>query len=94
MPGGLIELADFTPEEAKDAEKSFARQPIAPFVVSPHTMKRLVQLTLWVKDQRRLDINAEFSNGTTQVVFVADVEVAVGPCCSEMVAQMYDGHAF
>jgi hypothetical protein len=76
MPGGLIELADFTPEEVKDAAKSFARQPIAPFVVSPHTMKRLVQLTLWVKDQRRLDINAEFPNGTTQVVFVADIEAA------------------
>jgi hypothetical protein len=76
MPGGLIELADFTPEEVKDAAKSFARQPIAPFVVSPQTMKRLVQLTLWVKDQRRLDINTEFPNGTTQVVFVADIEAA------------------
>jgi hypothetical protein len=76
MPDGLIELADFTPEEAKDTAKSFARQLIAPFVVSPHTMKRLVQLTLWVKDQRRLDINAEFPNGTTQVVFVENVEAA------------------
>ena len=76
MPGGLTELADFTPEEAKDAAKSFAGQPIAPFVVSPHTMKRLVQLTLWAKDQRRLDVNAEFPNGTTQAVFVADVEAA------------------
>jgi hypothetical protein len=76
MPGGLIELADFTPEEVKDAAKSFARQPIAPFVDSPHKMERLVQLTLWVKDQRRLDLNAEFPNGTTQVVFVADIEAA------------------
>jgi hypothetical protein len=59
MPGGLIKLADFAPEEAKDAAKSFARQPIARLVVSPHTMKRLVQLTLWAKDQRRLDVNAE-----------------------------------
>jgi hypothetical protein len=76
MPGGLIELADFIPEEVKDAAKSFARQPIAPFVVSPHTMKRRVQLTLWAKDQCRLDVNAEFPNGTTQVVFVADIEAA------------------
>jgi hypothetical protein len=37
MPGGLIELADFTPEEVKDAAKSFARQPIDPFVISPLT---------------------------------------------------------
>jgi hypothetical protein len=76
MPGGLIELADFTPEEVKDAAKSFARQPVDAFVVSPHTMKRLVQLTLWVKDQRRLDLNAEFQNGTTQAEFVADIEAA------------------
>jgi hypothetical protein len=76
MPGGLIELADFTPEEVKDAAKSFARQPVDPFVISPHTMKRLVQLTLWVKDQRRLDIVAEFPNGTTQVAFVEDIEAA------------------
>jgi hypothetical protein len=39
-------------------------------------MKRLVQLTLWVKDQRRLDINAEFPNGTTQVVFLENIEAA------------------
>jgi hypothetical protein len=76
MPGGLIELADFTPEEAKDAAKSFARQPVDPFVTSPHTMKRLVQLTLWVKDQRRLDVVAEFPNGTTQAAFVEDIEAA------------------
>jgi hypothetical protein len=76
MPGGLIELADFTPEEVKDAAKSFARQPIDPFVVSPHTMKRLVQLTLWVKDQRRLELDTEFANGTTQVYFVGNIEAA------------------
>jgi phage tail protein X len=76
MPDGLIDLADFTPEEVKDAAKSFARQPIEPFVISPHTMKRLVQLTLWVKDQRRLDINAEFPNGTPQAVFVEAIEAA------------------
>jgi hypothetical protein len=74
MPGGLIELAEFTPEEVKDATKSFARQPVDPFVISPDRMKRLVQLTLWVKDQRRLDVAAEFPNGTTQVAFVEDIE--------------------
>jgi hypothetical protein len=46
MPGGLTDLADFTPEAVKEAAKSFARQPINPFVLSPHAMKRLVQLTL------------------------------------------------
>jgi hypothetical protein len=79
MPGGLIELADFTPEEVNDATKSFARQPIDPFVISPHTMKRLVQLTLWVKDQRRLDIEAEFPNGTLQAVFVEAIRAVVAP---------------
>jgi hypothetical protein len=74
MPGALIELADFTPKEAKDPAKSFARQPIAPFVLSPHTMKRLLQLTLWVKDQRGLDVNAEFPNRTTQAVLVAGIK--------------------
>jgi hypothetical protein len=53
MPGGLIELADFTPEEAKDAAKSFARQPIAPFVVSPHTMNVVSSHTM-----KRLSINS------------------------------------
>jgi hypothetical protein len=76
MPGGLIDLSDFTPDEVKEAAKSFARQPINPFVLSPHTMKRLVQLTLWVKDQRRLDLDAAFVNGTTQAVFVANIEAA------------------
>jgi hypothetical protein len=39
-------------------------------------MKILVQLTLWVKDQRRLDIDAEFPNGTLQAVFVEAIETA------------------
>ncbi len=51
MPGGMSELADFSVDEIKEASKSFARLPVNPFVLSPHTTKRLVQLTLWVKDQ-------------------------------------------
>jgi hypothetical protein len=39
-------------------------------------MKRLLQLTLWVKDQRRLDVVTEFRNGVTQADFVEEIEAA------------------
>ncbi len=76
MPGGLAELSEFSTDEVKEAVKSFTRLPANAFMLTPHTMKRLVQLTLWVKDQRRLDEDAEFPNGTTQAQFVVEVETA------------------
>ena len=66
MPGGIIELADFSVDEIKEATKSFSRLPVGVFVLSPHTTKRLVQLTLWVKDKARLDEDPTFPNTTTQ----------------------------
>jgi hypothetical protein len=76
MPGGMSELADFSIDEIKEATKSFSRMPIGPFVLSPHTTKRLVQLTLWVKDQERLAEDPTFPNGTTQAEFVALIDDA------------------
>jgi hypothetical protein len=37
MPGGVIELADFSVDEIKEATKSFSRLPVDDFVLSPHT---------------------------------------------------------
>jgi hypothetical protein len=76
MPDGLGDLADFSLEEIKEAAKSFSRLPANPFVLSPHTTKRLTQITLWVKDKRRLDVVVEFPNGTTQAQFVVLIETA------------------
>jgi hypothetical protein len=76
MPGGLGDLAAFTTEEVKEATKSFTRLPNNPFMLSPHTTKRLVQLTLWAKDQERLGIAVNFENGTTQPQFTVAIEEA------------------
>ena len=76
MPGGLYDLADFSIEEIKEAAKSFTRLSTAPFTLSPHTTKRLTQLTLWVKDQVRLDADVSFPNGATQDVFAEQIEAA------------------
>ena len=67
MPGGLGDLGDFSSEDIREAVKSFGRQPANPFLLSPHTLKRLTQLTLWVKDAQRLNEPVKFKNGTTQV---------------------------
>ena len=56
MPGGLIELADFMPEEVKDAAKSFARQPIDAFVIFPHTMNYRCMTLLPSTDINFLDV--------------------------------------
>jgi hypothetical protein len=69
MPGGMAKIADFSVDEIKEAAKGFARLPVSPFVLSPHTTKRLVQLALWAKDQERLDLEPSLPNGTTQAQF-------------------------
>jgi hypothetical protein len=77
MPGGMNELADFSVDEIKEATKSFSRlRGARAFVLSPHTTKRLVQLTLWVKDKVRLDEIPEFSDTTTQVDFASQIDEA------------------
>jgi hypothetical protein len=78
MPGGLEDLGDFTSEDIREAVKSFGRLPANPFLLSPHTLKRLQQLTLWVKDAIRLDEPVSFENGITQAQFVAAIDAAQG----------------
>jgi hypothetical protein len=73
----MNELADFSVDEIKEATKSFSRlRGARAFVLSPHTTKRLVQLTLWVKDKVRLDEIPEFPDTTTQVAFVSQIDEA------------------
>ena len=57
FPGGLEELNDYTAEEVKDAVKNFRSHPTTNqrFSLSANSTKKLVQLTLWVKDRIRLD---------------------------------------
>ena len=76
MPDGLDDLADFSIEEIKEASKSFARLPVSPFTLSPHTTKRLSQLILLVKDQVRLSADISFPNGTIQALFIEQIEAA------------------
>jgi hypothetical protein len=76
MPGGMAELADFSVDEIKEAAKSFARLPVGPFVLSPHTTKRIVQLALWAKDQERLNQDPSLPNGTTRAEFTVLIDEA------------------
>jgi hypothetical protein len=76
MPDGLNDLAGFSVDEIKEASKTFTRLPANPFLLSPHTTKRLVQITLWVKDQVRLNVVAEFPNATNQAEFIEQIETA------------------
>jgi hypothetical protein len=76
MPDDLSDLAGFSTDEIKEASKTFPRLPANPFLLSPHTTKRLTQLTLWVKDQVRLDAVVEFPDATDQDEFIAQIETA------------------
>jgi hypothetical protein len=76
FPGGLEELNDYTAEEVKDAVKNFRSHPTANqrFSLSANSTKKLVQLTLWVKDRIRLGQDVEFPDGTTQAEFVSMID--------------------
>jgi hypothetical protein len=76
FPGGLAELNDYTAEDIKDAAKNFRSHPTVNqrFNVLAISTKRLVQLTLWVKDRVRLGQAVEFDDTTTQPIFVATLE--------------------
>jgi hypothetical protein len=76
FPGGLADLNEYTTEDIKDAAKNFRNHPTPNqrFNVSAISSKRLVQLTLWVKDRIRLGQVVEFDDTTTQVIFVATIE--------------------
>jgi hypothetical protein len=76
FPGGLADLNDYTAEDIKDAAKNFRSHPTTNqrFNVSAISTKRLVQLTLWVKDRIRLGQAVEFDDTTTQPIFVATLE--------------------
>jgi hypothetical protein len=78
FPGGLGDLNDYSADDIRDAVKNFRSHPTANqrFNVSAHTTKRLVQLTLWVKDKIRVGHDATFPNGTTQAQFVVALEEA------------------
>jgi hypothetical protein len=72
----MIDLADFTTDEVKEAAKSFTRLPDGPFMLSPHSTKRIVQLSLWAKDQIRIDAATTFPTGTAQAAFTIQLEAA------------------
>jgi hypothetical protein len=76
FPGGLADLNEYTADDIKDAAKNFRSHPTPNqrFNVSAISTKRLVQLTLWVKDRIRLGQAAEFEDTTTQAIFVATIE--------------------
>jgi phage tail protein X len=76
MPNGMTDLADFTTDEVKEAAKSFTRLPNNPFMLSPYSIKRMVQLSLWAKDQIRLDATTTLPNGTAQAAFATQLEDA------------------
>ena len=78
IPGGLGDLRDYTIEDIKEAIKGFKSLPRAQdkFSLSAHTTKRMVQLTLWVKDRARLVQPIEFEDGTTLEQFVSKIEQA------------------
>jgi hypothetical protein len=78
MPGGLDDLDQYSQEEIREAIKGFKTLPTVGdrFSLSALTTKRVVQLSLWVKDRVRLGQPVEFENGTTQDVFTAEVEQA------------------
>jgi hypothetical protein len=76
FPGGLEELNDYTAEEVKDAVKNFRSHPTANqrFSLSANSTKKLVQLTLWVKDRIRLGQAVEFEDTTTQAEFLSMID--------------------
>ena len=78
FPGGLEDLNDYSGDDIKDAIKNFRSHPTANqrFTVSAHTTKRLIQLTLWVKDKIRLGQDPTFPDGTTLAQFVTALEEA------------------
>ena len=78
MPGGLDDLEQYSQEEIREAIKGFKTLPTVEdrFSLSALTTKRLVQLSLWVKDQVRLGQPVEFENRTTQAVYTAEIEQA------------------
>ena len=76
FPGGLADLNDYTAEEVKDAVKNFRSHPTANqrFNLSANSTKKLVQLTLWVKDRIRLGQAVEFDDTTTQAEFASMID--------------------
>jgi hypothetical protein len=78
MPGGLDDLDQYSQEEIREAIKGFKTLPTIGdrFSLSALTTKRIVQLSLWVKDRVRLDQPVEFENGTTQAMFTDEIEQA------------------
>jgi hypothetical protein len=78
FPGGLEDLNDYTADEVKDAVKNFRSHPTANqrFSLSANSTKKLVQLTLWVKDRIRLGQPVEFNDATTQAEFVLMIDEA------------------
>ena len=78
LPGGLEDLNDYTIEDIKDSVKGFQRLAVPGdrFNITTFATKRLVQLTLWVKDRVRLQQAVEFANGTTLEQFVDMIEEA------------------
>ena len=76
MPNGMADLADFTTDEVKEAAKSFTHLPNNPFMLSPSSIKRIVQLSLWAKDQILLDTATAFPIGMVQAVFTTQLEAA------------------
>jgi hypothetical protein len=76
FPGGLADLNDYTAEDIKDAVKNFRSHPTANqrFSVSVNSTKKLVQLTLWVKDRVQLGQAVEFDDGINQVQFLSMID--------------------
>ena len=78
FPGGLSDLNDYSLDDIRDAIKSFRTHPTVNqrFNLTPYTMKRLTQLTLWVKDKVRIGHAATFPDTTTNVQFSFALEEA------------------
>ena len=78
FPGGLSDLNDYSVDDIRDAIKNFRTHPTVNqrFTVSAHTTKRLVQLSLWVKDKIRVGHATTFEDGTTLAEFVIALEEA------------------
>ena len=78
MPEGLEDLEQYSQEEVREAIKGFKTLPTVNqrFSLSALTTKRVVQLSLWVKDRVRLGQPVEFEDITTRETYNSEIEQA------------------
>ena len=78
IPGGLIDLNNYSTDDIKDTFKRIRHLPDQQdrFHVSTLSTQRVMQLVLWVKDRVRLLQPVEFENGTTSAQFLIAIVTA------------------